>query len=347
MPLLTFLGSVRRTDWSWCPHTKMAFVPALPVVSSLAQHGTVTGNRRIQRTVTPARRSATVRRGAPTMILGKTIGETLKLDCMNPSLLALADAAGVDLESVSGTLFAPSETAFKRLPKGAVEWLCERPEIAKAILLRHILPDTVTTKQISGVGYFSGVDFGPELGYEGLGAIVKVGGQPLYIEKSNRECSNGIIHAIDGFLLPPGVKLPAASQLPAPAAVVGDSTVSAVYPSPALGRQEVRAKGAAYLNSTQGGRRAMGLVKQLPFWMYGPPYMASKQDDYEPISAAVPAASVDYQLMPPGSVVVTPDEVSAAKLIPVSGLSKYIGKGKRQVEGDAESSYAERLGAGY
>lgn len=86
----------------------------------------------------------------------------------------------------------------------------------------------------------------------------------------------------------------------------------------------------------------MGLISQLPFWQYGPPFNAAKQEGYEPISIAVPecGASVDYQVMPPGTVIVTPDEVSAAKLSPSSGMSKYICKTQRLVEGDALNTYS-------
>ena len=76
--------------------------------------------------------------------------------------------------------------------------------------------------------------------------------------------------------------------------------------------------------------------------MYGPPFNAAYQEDYEPISIAQPdVAAVDYQLMPPGSVIVTPDSVNADELNPVSGYSKYIGKTKRCVEGAGLSEYSK------
>lgn len=274
------------------------------------------------------------------MIFGKTIKETLYLTKNYPTLLKLAEACNVDLD-VSGTFFAPSEAAFSRLPAGAIGCLLAKPEQARAILLYHVLPDRVlTTKQIKGCGFFESVMGGP-LGYEGLGAIVRIGNGRLELESSNRECDNGTIHTIDTVLVPPGVKMPSLNETFVPSvSKYTDSTIESQYATPGIARAQERARGAC-LPSTTGGRKAMGLVSQLPFYMYGPPFNAAKQEDYEPISIAQPdVAYVDYQLMPPGTVIVTPDAVSAADLLPVSGMSKYIGQTKRLVEGDAESDYS-------
>lgn len=317
----------------------MAFVPALQLTAgTLQSRSDVTSRRGALRSAAVSRRATVARRAAPTMILGKTIAETLQLDKKNKTLLALAAAAGIDINSVSGTLFAPTEAAFARLPAGAAEWLCERPDILRIVILRHVAPDTLTTPKLAGVGYLDNVYGGP-LSYEGLGPIVKVGGQRVIVESSNRECSNGIIHSIEGVILPPGVSIPA-FELPTTAPAVGASMVFSANPSVPSSRSQIRARGACD-PSTVGGRRAMGLMRQLPFYMYGPPYNAPKQEDYEPISIAKPDVSfVDYQIFPPGSVVVVPDQVSAAKLNPVSGFSKYIGQVSRVKEGDAESEYS-------
>ncbi len=329
-------------------YRSMAFVLALPVLTRSTQ-ASLSSRRLTHRNVAkPATSRSTVvcHHEEPGVVGGRSIAETLIHDSMNKTLVTLATAAGIDLSTVSGTLFAPTEQAFSRLPAGAAEWLIARPEVLRSIILRHVMAPVVTTKQIKGVGYFEGAYFGPQLAYEALGPILKVGGVPVVTDSSNRECSNGIIHAIDGILLPPGVSLPTSFELPAPAPLVGDSTVAAAYPSV---RNTKRAFGAV-APATSGGRKAMNLMKQLPFWMYGPPFNAAKQTDLEPISLAPSLSkeySVDYQLLPAGSAVVAPDEVSAAKLNPVSGMSKYLGTGTR-ISGDgAQSPYADKLPAGY
>jgi hypothetical protein len=79
---------------------------------------------------------------------------------------------------------------------------------------------------------------------------------------------------------------------------------------------------------------------------YGPPYNAAKQEDYEPISIAgesFASSEIDYQLFPPGTVVVVPDSVNANELNPISGMSKYIGNTKRLVEGSGQSDYSTKL----
>lgn len=324
----------------------MAFVPAVPLITRNT-HTSLSSRRLTQRNVAkPAStRSQVVCHCTSAGVGIKTIADTLVDDSVNKTLLALIAAAGIDPSTLSGTLFAPTENAFNRLPAGTAEWLIARPELLKSIIERHVINRVVTTKQIKGVGYFEDAFFGPKLSYEGIGPLLKVGGIPIVTESSNRECSNGIIHAIDGILLPLGVSLPSSFELPQPAPVVGDSTVAAVYSKVTSSK---RAFGAVAPGTT-GGRKAMNLISQLPFWRYGPPFNAAKQTDLEPISLASSLSdeySVDYQKLPPGSAVVTPDEVSANKLNPVSGMSKYLGTGSRIVGDGAESPYADKLPAG-
>eukprot|EP00171_Calliarthron_tuberculosum_P021133 IDg21133t1 len=121
----------------------MAFVPALPLTaSSLTSRSNVTARRGALHGAAISRRAMVARRAPPTMILDKTIAETLQISKKNKTLLALADAAGMDLSNVSGTLFAPTEAAFARLPAGAAEWLIEHPQILRTVLLRHVAPQT-------------------------------------------------------------------------------------------------------------------------------------------------------------------------------------------------------------
>ncbi len=318
----------------------MAFVPVVsavtassvsPRASVCAQTSELYGSTVRHRATLPPRSSsnAVVR-----MALGMSAVETLEATKAHPTLLKLAAAAGVDLDSISGTFFAPTEDAFARLPPGSVDALLSRPEDLRMLLCHHVVPEKYTLAQIKGVGYFEGV-VGGGLPYEALGPIIRIGAAMVLRDSSNRECDNGIIHVIDKVVIPSCVTLRAASL---PTAAVGD-TMALAGSVPRVDQK--RAEGAC-LPSTTGGRKAMGLIKQLPFWMYGPPYSAAKQEDYEPISIAQPdVAKIDYQIFPPGSVVVVPDEVSAAKLNPVSGFSKNIGQMKRFTGKDALSDYSK------
>lgn len=323
----------------------MAFVSA-PVSltrSSATSHVT---SRRSTFTTRAAPRRATVphRRvaaAAPRMQLGQTVKESLISAKIYKTLIQLADAAGVDLDVSNCTVFAPSDATFARTRPGFVANLLACPADAAAVLARHILPGRVlTSKQIQGSGFWDGVLGGP-LPYEGIGPIVRVGNARILSESCDNECDNGIIHTIDSVIATPMYKPQGVAQTYVPSVkAFSDSTVESVYPVGPSSTVSARASGAC-LPSTTGGRKAMGLIKQLPFWQYGPPFNAAKQEDYEPISIAQPeGSSVDYQLMPPGTVVVTPDETSAEKLLPVSGMSKYIGKTKRLVEGDGLSDYS-------
>ncbi|CDF41152.1 unnamed protein product [Chondrus crispus] len=272
---------------------------------------------------------------------GKTVKESLVDANKYKTLIQLAEAAGVDLDVSNCTVFAPNDAAFASTPPGFVTNLLARPAEAAAVIARHILPDRVyTSKQIRGCGFWDGVPGGP-LPYEGLGAIVRVGNTRILNDSCNDECVNGIIHTVDAVISTPMHKPEGVAKTYVPSVpTFTDSTVGSLYPTGTYSRDTSRAVGAC-LPSTSGGRKAMGLVNQLPFWQYGPPFNAAKQEDYEPISIAQPeGASVDYQLMPPGTVIVTPDEVSADKLLPVSGMSKYIGKTKRLVEEGAQSDYS-------
>lgn len=294
---------------------------------------------RATRTAAPARSP----RQAPRMVFGKTVAETLASDPNFSILVQLAAASECCIpEMPACTVFAPNNAAFARLRPGLIDELMADPPAARAVLQRHILPGrTLTTKQISGCGFWEDVAGGP-LGYEGLGPIIRVGNAKIVIESSNLECDNGTIHTIDTIINCPAVKPKGIAQTYTPSIpAFTDSTVASVYPSGITALDQKRAANAC-LPSTTGGRKAMGLVSQLPFWQYGPPFNAAKQEDYEPISIAAGdvTAGIDYQLMPPGTVIVTPDEVSAAKLLPVSGMSKYIGKTQKLVEGDAKSDYS-------
>lgn len=257
---------------------------------------------------------------------------TIASDPKYSVLAGLLQSAGVDVDALSAkaggaTVFAPVDSAFTGLSAGVSSLLEEN---SPGVLLRHVVPGvslTLGDMAAMGSGFWDSVPGGP-LSFEAAGVVTpRIGGVPMPADGAKDDvCDNGVIHSMDCLIsdisrdqIIPTYKVPLPT--PAPPKVAVNTA------------QTARARGAATSVSSVGGRKAMGLLKQLPFYMYGPPFNAAKQEEFEPISIAQPeGASVDYQLMPPGSVYVQPDSVNAAELNPVSGMSKYIGQTKQLVE---------------
>lgn len=124
------------------------------------------------------------------------------------TLLAAAKAAGLEgMLAGEGpfTILAPTDAAFKALPKGTVKELLrkENRDQLKAILSYHVIGGKVSAgdalnaknaKTLNG----KSVKFGIKDG------MLKVGGAT--IRKADIQCDNGVIHVIDAVLLPPSVK---------------------------------------------------------------------------------------------------------------------------------------------
>jgi len=235
------------------------------------------------------------------------------------------------------TMVLPTDKAFARLPPGTVQYLLENPITLRDILQYHVITDgAYKLEDLKGTGYLAPF-YGEQLPYVALKGVVKFANAMAIPEKSNIVTSGGIIHALDSVMVPRHVKMPNLAARYIPPSITPKVSMSTT--------DRMRAVGATRPKAISG-RKAMNLIKQQPFWMYGPPYNAATQEDYEPISAAAPKASVDYQLMPPGSVITVPDSYNAGELNPVSGMSKYIGQTKKLVGDQGLSKYADLLEEG-
>lgn len=102
------------------------------------------------------------------------------------------------------TVFAPTNAAFAKLPKGTVESLLKpekKDELGK-ILQYHVTVSTYLPKDL-----FDGMKLGMA---NGSNAVVKKKDGKLMINDANVvatiRVSNGIVHVIDGVLLPPAKK---------------------------------------------------------------------------------------------------------------------------------------------
>jgi len=123
------------------------------------------------------------------------------------TLVAAVQAAGL-AETLSGegqfTVFAPTDDAFAALPEGTVESLLEDPEGAlRDILLYHVAEGAVPAETVVTL------DSATTLQGEDVSIAMVDGGVVLNdsakVIITDIMASNGIIHVIDGVILPPSV----------------------------------------------------------------------------------------------------------------------------------------------
>jgi uncharacterized surface protein with fasciclin (FAS1) repeats len=98
------------------------------------------------------------------------------------------------------TVFAPTDEAFAKLPKGTVEDLLKPENKAKLtkILTYHVVPGKVLAKDIKtgNVQTVEGGDLAIKLEDK------KVEVNEAYVTKADVAADNGVIHVVDSVLLP-------------------------------------------------------------------------------------------------------------------------------------------------
>lgn len=119
--------------------------------------------------------------------------------------LAAALKAADLVEALQGegpfTVFAPTDEAFAKLPKGTLESLLkpENKEKLVAILKYHVVPGKVTAKDV--------VKLSEAKTLEGSSAKISASGGKVMVDganvvKTDVEATNGVIHVIDAVILP-------------------------------------------------------------------------------------------------------------------------------------------------
>ena len=127
------------------------------------------------------------------------------------TLAAALGAAGL-VDAVKGpgpfTVFAPTDEAFAKLPKGTVETLLKPENKAKlaAILTYHVVPGKVMAKDVVGLAGAKSLN-GQRIDIKVDGGKVKVDG--ANVTATDIACSNGVIHIIDAVILPSEDNIPA------------------------------------------------------------------------------------------------------------------------------------------
>jgi uncharacterized surface protein with fasciclin (FAS1) repeats len=98
------------------------------------------------------------------------------------------------------TVFAPTDAAFKKVPKQTLNALVANKAKLKAVLLYHVVPGKLTASKV--------VKLSSATTANGARIRIRVQGSTVYVNdarvtKANVMASNGVIHVVDRVLIPP------------------------------------------------------------------------------------------------------------------------------------------------
>ena len=97
------------------------------------------------------------------------------------------------------TVFAPTDEAFAKLPKGTLDALLKDKAKLAAILTYHVVPGNVMSEEVAGMSSAKTVN-GQELSIKEKDGKVKV--NKATVITTDIAASNGVIHVIDQVLMP-------------------------------------------------------------------------------------------------------------------------------------------------
>lgn len=116
---------------------------------------------------------------------------------------ALTEAGLIETLKGAGpfTVFAPTDAAFAKIPKAKLEALLKDKEALKKVLLYHVVSGKIMAKDVLTMnGKSAKTVEGSEAKISVKGSTVKV--DAAKVEKTDIECSNGVIHVIDTVIMP-------------------------------------------------------------------------------------------------------------------------------------------------
>ena len=163
-----------------------------------------------------AQMEKTVMVGGAAMYPSKNIIENAVNSKDHTTLVAAVKAAGL-VETLEGTgpftVFAPTNSAFNKLPAGTVETLLKPENKAKltAVLTYHVVPGKLDSKELMSM-IKAGMGKATLKTVQGENLYVSMKGKKIMITDENGGVatvtiadvnqSNGVIHVIDKVLLP-------------------------------------------------------------------------------------------------------------------------------------------------
>lgn len=154
--------------------------------------------------------------GGAAMYPNKTIVENAQQSPIHTTLVkavVAADLAGTLSGPGPFTVFAPTDDAFAKVPSATLNSLLQpamKPQLTK-VLTYHVVPGRITAADImakiradGGTATYTTVA-GENLTFSMMGDRVMIrgmGGSMAHVTQANVMQSNGVIHVVDGVLLP-------------------------------------------------------------------------------------------------------------------------------------------------
>lgn len=206
---------------------KKSFAPLLSVLATtamLASCGTETTKTETVTTANPADSVAAMagdsaRMAKPGGVMVDGVAMTADKDIVDnaaaassvSTLVSAVKAAGL-VETLKGagpfTVFAPTNAAFDKLPKGAVAGLMDPASKAKlaGVLTYHVIPGRLVAADLKDGQQLTTVQ-GEKLSISVKDGKVMVGNgkdAPATVQIADVISSNGVTHVIDGVVLPTG-----------------------------------------------------------------------------------------------------------------------------------------------
>ncbi len=166
------------------------------VASAMALAATLTLATAVQAAECSAQKTYTAAKPAQMDIVDTAIAA----GSFNTLAQALTAAGLVDALKAEGpfTVFAPTDEAFAKLPKGTLEAVLKDKEKLRAILTYHVVSGNVTSQQVVKLNSAKTLQ-GSNVS---INATDGVRINDAKVVKADIQTSNGVIHVIDSVLLP-------------------------------------------------------------------------------------------------------------------------------------------------
>jgi len=145
----------------------------------------------------------------PLITLTNTITSIVVANPDFDTLEAAVIAAGL-ADTLAGagpfTVFAPTDAAFEALPDGTLDALLADPDALTKVLTYHVVPGRVDAAAVVALTMATTLE-GSDIAIEVVNGEVILNGS-VKVTMTDIVADNGIIHIIDGVLLPPEEEMP-------------------------------------------------------------------------------------------------------------------------------------------